>query len=273
MARWRLGRMPWGRKIIMTMRADAEDEHPPLRLELDAEDVGTTESLGQVGDDHAAEDHARQVAGAAEHDGGEEEDGQDELEGVGRDGGDVAGVERAREAADGRADGEGPQLVLERGHAHQLGGVLVLADGRPGPPYPAALEAPHQEHHEDDHDERQPVVGRGVEHVELEGADVGRAGHVGDAVGPAEPSGVLGDDPHDLAEAQRDDGQVVAPQPQRRRAEQEARDHGDDHADGHADQPRQRHRARSRARRRCRRRRRRRRRSRGRAGRLARPRR
>ena len=48
---------------------------------------------------------------------------------------------------------------------------------------------------------------------------------------PAAPLVTLGDvarhDRHDLAEAERDDGEVVAAQPQRRRAEQHAEDRRD----------------------------------------------
>ena len=51
----------------------------------------------------------------------------------------------------------------------------------------------------------------------------------------AQPVGVDDDDPDDLAEPERDDRQVVAAHPQRRRAQ----DHAGDHGDGDRDRQRQ----------------------------------
>ncbi len=83
-------------------------------------------------------------------------DGHDEL--------DLAGVERTGQATDRRADHERPQLELEGGHAHDLGGVLVLADGDPGPTDAGPLEVPDDHQHDDDEHHRQPEPERpGVE--------------------------------------------------------------------------------------------------------------
>src|SRR3954453_18952065 len=54
-----------------------EDEHPVLGE--------AAEALGQVPDEHGADDGAGQVARAAQHDGGEEQDRQRQVEGIGVD--------------------------------------------------------------------------------------------------------------------------------------------------------------------------------------------
>ena len=124
-----------------------------------------------------------------------------------------------------------PQLEPERRHAHQLGGVLVLPDRRPGPADPAVLQPLHDDDHHDDDQEQQVVVRLGVEHAvpqrrdaeDLERAVRRRVRDRRDAARAAEPVGVVGGDADDLAEPERDDGQVVAAQSQRRRAQDAAR--------------------------------------------------
>ena len=51
----------------------------------------------------------------------------------------LVGEQRAGQAADGGTRREGQQLEPEGRHAHQLGGVLVLAGGLPGPADAAVL--------------------------------------------------------------------------------------------------------------------------------------
>ena len=78
--------------------------------------------------------------------------------------------------------------------------------GRPG-----CARAPcHEEDDEDDDRQPEPVVGLGVEHAEVAGRARRRVRDVRDAAGPAEPVRVVGRDADDLAEAERDDGEVVA---------------------------------------------------------------
>src|ERR671913_1188810 len=186
-------------------QGDAEGERTPL-LEL-------TEPLRQVGQQERAEEHTDDVARSADDDHGHEEERQVHHERVGLDVLLLAAEQQARDAADGRADGEGPQLELEARDAHHGGGVLVLADGQPGAAHPAVLEAARHEDHEDQDDEREPVPPLGVAGVE-EGAAVDlRAGRHGDA---GDAGGAVGDgvqvasgDPDDLAEAEGDDREVV----------------------------------------------------------------
>src|SRR3954469_22091696 len=73
------------------------------------------EPLGQVRHDRAAEDRTPAVAGPADDHRGHEEHGQQQREALRVDVAALAaGVERAREAADGRAHREREQLVAER---------------------------------------------------------------------------------------------------------------------------------------------------------------
>ncbi len=108
-----------------------------------------------------------------------------------------------------------------------------------------------REEDDDDDRERQPVVGDLVEDAELDErrgvvdvdqrrpalpVEVGdleerqarRRGDLVDACCLAEPLGVVGDQPDDLAETERHDREVVPAHAQRRCTEQHAGDHGDD---------------------------------------------
>ena len=79
---------------------DAVPEHPAL--------IEEAESLGEVGHEHGADDHARDVAGPAEHDRGEEQDRELEVEVVGRDRRLVRREERAGETTDARRPSRTP---------------------------------------------------------------------------------------------------------------------------------------------------------------------
>src|SRR5215207_6797842 len=94
---------------------DAEGERTPL-LEL-------TEALRQVGEQEGSEEHADHVAGSTDDDHGDEEERQVDHERVGLDVLLLAAEQQPRDAADGRADGEGPQLELEARHTHHGRGV------------------------------------------------------------------------------------------------------------------------------------------------------
>ncbi len=83
-------------------------------------------------------------------------------------------------------------------------------------------------------------AGAPVDARHLEQLDARRPRDVGDALRAAEPLRVDERQAHDLAEAEGHDGEVVTTHPQRRGAEEDARDHRDDDRDRHAPQPRQR---------------------------------
>src|SRR4051812_495363 len=138
----------------------AEHQHAPV-LEL-------AEPLREVGDDDAADDRTPAVALAADDDRGDEQDGQQQREAVRGDEALLAREQRAGEATDEGAHRERQELEPEGRHAHQLGGVLVLAGGLPGPSHAAVLDQLVEEHHDDDHQECEPVVGDLVADAELQ---------------------------------------------------------------------------------------------------------
>ena len=198
------------------------------------------------------------VALPADDDRGDEQDRQQQREAVRVDEALLAGEQRAGEAADEGAHREGQQLEPEGRHAHQLGGVLVLAGRLPGPADAAVLDQHVEDQHDDDHHEREPVVRDLVADAELQERGRGVRGRRpatrcssrgcgtsnsstlggrGTSVMPgaaAEPVRVDSGEPDDLAEAERDDGEVVAAHPQRRGAQDDAGDHRGDHRDRHA---------------------------------------
>ena len=118
-------------------QGDAEDEVLVLG------DGG--EAQRNVADQGTAEDGPDLVACATEHHRCQEQDGGGDVELLVVHEAHLAGEQGAGETADGCPDGERPDLVLEGGHAHDLGGVFVLPDGDPGPADPAALEVADQQ--------------------------------------------------------------------------------------------------------------------------------
>ena len=109
-----------------------------------------------------ADDRPHLVACTAEDDRRKEQDGGHHVELLVVDEADLARVERTRETTDAGTDGEGPHLVLEHGHAHDLRCILILTDGNPGAPDTTAHEVTGEQQHDDDHRERQPVPRRSV---------------------------------------------------------------------------------------------------------------
>ena len=164
----------------------------------------------------AAEDHHR-----------EDEDREAELELAGVDQRRVCAEERARDAAERRAQRVGVELRADQRDAHRDGGDLVLAQRDPGSPQPrVAHPQVHEQRDQDEHEDR-VVPGSDVQLAErADPREVRR-------VGPADPELATGqrhpedlqrrslerEHPDDLPERERHDRDVVAAQPQRRHAD------------------------------------------------------
>lgn len=140
--------------------------------------------------------------------------------------------------SEGGAEGEGEELEPEGVDAHGAGGCLVLADGDPGAADPGLVGAAEDGHDDDREEQHQQVVvgelaefdaqdGVGFSEVEAEDFQVrdvrDAVGAVGD-VGARGAVHVLHGDAEDLAEAEGDDGEVVAVQPQGGCADDDAED-------------------------------------------------
>src|SRR6478735_5123997 len=215
----------------------AEGEGAPL-LEL-------AEPLGEVGEQERTDEDADDVARATDDHHGHEQERQVEHERVGLDVLLLAAEQQPGQAADGRADREGPQLELEARHAHDGRGVLVLADGQPGTADAAVLETTGQPDDDDEDHQRQPVPALGVDRVEgRPPVDLRAGGHgdLGDARGTAgDGVEVASGDADDLAEPEGHDREVVTAQPQGGSAEDDARRErhrdGDRDAHGEGDRP------------------------------------
>jgi hypothetical protein len=111
------------------------------------------------GHDQRADEHAGDAAHAAQHDHGQDGDGDLELEGVGRDGLQAAGVDHAGNAGEERAHGKGQQLGLGQVDAHTRGGQLVLTHGHPGPAQARILQ-PARQHDDGDQSGEAQVIPR-----------------------------------------------------------------------------------------------------------------
>src|SRR4051794_33872318 len=90
-----------------------DQQHPE---DQDPEVGEGPEQLGQVRDDDPAEDDSPAVARTADDHGGDEQDGQQQLEGLGVDERLPGREQRAGQAAHEGPDREGQQLELEGGH-------------------------------------------------------------------------------------------------------------------------------------------------------------
>src|ERR671921_1210048 len=237
---------------------DAEQEEVVLR-EVDIAKGGASDrvakgvyplvDLGQAVEVEAlqgdgAEDNAVDAPHPAEDDHGQDEDRDVEREARREDVLDERSVVRARDPAEDRAHGVGPELGRHGVYAHRSRGRLVLAHGDPGPSEPGVPEA-YVHVDGDEHEDQYGVVPR----VQVQGPEAlpgdhglgqeGEAGRVNGldadgAVGQVEPAEVvavleeLGDD---LAEAQGDYREVVAAQPEGWRADDYAAQAGESASD------------------------------------------
>src|SRR5499433_3549855 len=195
------------------------------------------------GNHGGAEDGPGDGTHASQDDHGEHADGLHEGEGLRVDEDLLGGEEDAHRPREGSAAGEGEELHSHEGHAHGLGCRLVLADGLPGPADVRVLETAvdedgdaHDEEHEGVEVERVDHVGIGLD---ADGAQEWREedgrpadgrnpfGAVGDVNGLVE---VVGEHADYLAEAQGDEGEVVAVQAQHGQAEEDTRPRGHRHS-------------------------------------------
>lgn len=229
------------------------EAHQQHERETEREELVVAQELELVGDQEEqrrTDEGSGDGAHAAEHDRGQQEGG------VGRGGageqvllgghrvGDVR-LHRTGQTGEGGAHGERDELHPEAVDAHGERGGLVLADGDPGPADAGVAAAPEDE--DDDgrdqqHQEevvREPADGEPADVVrdaQVEAQDVqvrdGRdaVGAVGD-VRAGGAVGVVHGDTEDLTEAEGHDGQVVAAQPQGRRADQHTEDQRGERAD------------------------------------------
>ena len=148
---------------------------------------------------------------------------------------------------------KGQQLEVARIDADRLGGDLVLADRLPGTADAGILQAQIDDDDEDGQGHQQEVVflrptQRQAENLsragKLEIAERHRVdqGNALRAVGDVDRRiQVIHEDTDDFAKAERDDGQVIAAQLQRRRAEQDAEHAGNCRTDrqNHPERPMQ----------------------------------
>ena len=216
------GIRPAGRKIIISRISGADPHLAVLGRHL------VLEELRQPGQHGGTGHRAGQRAHAAEDDVGDDEDRVVQHEVLGVERPDLAGEEDTGDAGGRGADREGQQLDPGGVDAGRLRGDLVLADRGPGAAEPGVLQPVEQQitmiaiSTSSRYQYGEGAVAPGeVERTEVDrrGRDVERAARaVGEAVG------VVGDDPDDLTEAERDDREVVAAQPQRRGAERDAGD-------------------------------------------------
>src|SRR5918998_1413403 len=196
--------------------ADGVDPHVYLRQQVEVEAL----------QDDRTEYHAVDVPHAAEDYHTENEDRDVEREGVGEDVLYERAVEGARDAAEDRPQGVGPELRRNRFDAHSRARGLVLAHRDPRPPPPRVPEAYVEVDRDEDQDqdrvvprvqiqgpEALPCIQRVRQELQprrVYGLDAYRA--VGQ-VEAAEVVPVLEEARDDLPEPQRDYRQVVPPQP------------------------------------------------------------
>jgi len=182
-----------------------------------AEDRGAqrdTPHAAEAAEDHHHQDHDRHV----------------QVEHVRRRGLQAGDVEGSRHAGEARADGKGEQLEAHEVHAHRARRDLIALDREPCAPDPGFPQSETDEDQERNQPEAHVIIGQRIDTEAVpEQRGRGDAVHARGTIGQPRP--VAEDDRHDLAETERDDGEIVALQPQGGRAERHAESGGDDRGD------------------------------------------
>ena len=179
--------------------------------------------LRQERQEHRAEHGPGRRAEAAEDDDGERLDRKDEREHVDIDEAKLQRHQRAGDADEERRDHERHQLVAHKVDAHDARGDVVVADRHPGAADPAALQVQRDEHRRQRDRQRQIVERRALLHVVA--GDAGALNE--DAVGAVRDRLRVQDHMRDdERKGERGDGEIDALQPQRRHADDEARQRG-----------------------------------------------
>src|SRR5437763_2004543 len=193
----------------------SEDEEAVL---LKARDDGA-DDLRHDHDDGGPHDRPPDVAHPTQHDHRQDEDRGPQGEAIRAHEVDPARLDDPRHPRRRCSDGEGPQLHPHRRHPHGGGGKLVLPDRHPCPSDPGVVEPRDHPDHEGAEHQQEVVVGSRVEPEAVVQAEQVQL-RMRDGRDPARSHGdgveVAGGDTHDLAEAERDDGEGVAPQAERR---------------------------------------------------------
>src|SRR5438105_13009014 len=209
----------------------AEDRHAGVLQLVEPERQSLEHLEVEHGDDGGADDGARDAAHAAQDDHRQHADRLEKRERLRVDE-DLLGREHhAHHSRERCAGGERQEFGSHQWHAHRLGGQLVFANGFPRSTDMRVLQPAIHEDDDDDDEQREEIEAHRVRNLERQRRtrdrrDAARAvGHVDRLVE------VVGEDPDDLAEAERDDGQVVAAQSQNRQSEHHAGAGGDGDAD------------------------------------------
>jgi len=207
------------------LRAEDHDEHQRHRVHEHAVGGEGAQQLRQDRQRDGGDDGTCQRAHAAEHD---HDHVVDRLQPSGHRGvqrADVLGEDAAGDAREERGDSEHEHLHVGDVDAGRACRDLVVADGLDGTAVTGAGEH-EQQHDGDDGDPEHDVQVGGAFDADqrLSGGALVEAHAAGDLQ-------VLDDHADDFAEAQRDDGEVIAMQTQCRNADQDAEDAGD-HAAG-----------------------------------------
>ncbi|OTP72160.1 hypothetical protein PAMC26510_22210 [Caballeronia sordidicola] len=208
---------------------------------------GRAQEFRKHGEQHRAQDHARDVAHAAEHHAGEHHDRFPEGERFRRYESLERAEHRARQTAERRTHRKRQQLHVTRVDAHCFCGDFVLADRGPCTADPRVLQAHAHEDHEERTQHEQVVVvvdGREVEpeqRMRLRQIKPEQRHRI-DARDPLRPVRdvdrtiqVVHEDPDDFPEAQGHDGEIIAAQTKRRRTQQHAERGGQRHRAGNDD--------------------------------------
>ena len=194
------------------------------------------QDFGQGGQQQGADDHARDVPDATQHHHGHDHHRLLQRERLRRYKALKAREHHARYTSERGPHAKSQKLHVAGVDAHGLGGNFVFANSHPGPPDAAALQAVANQHAEHHQHQKQVVIVADAGHFkaeefvllaqikpdegDLHRIDLREAlGAIGDVDGRIK---VVQKHPDDFAKTQGNDGQIVAPQFQCGRAQQNA---------------------------------------------------
>ena len=162
------------------------------------------------------------AADTADHDDEQDIVGQLHREGRRRYGAEVHGQQRPADAGKEGADNKGHLFMLGKVDTHGLRGDFIFTDGFEGTPVRRAEKHHYNENAETGNDKRRIERGETGDHFQPQRA-------VGNGIQRRTADG----DTHNLGEAQRRDGEVVALQAKNRRADEQSKESGNETGNNH----------------------------------------
>ncbi len=205
-----------------SLRAEEHDNHQKQRINDHAVLGDGAESLGENGQEDGGHDDADDAAHAADYDHHDNLEGAQEAELGGVDVCDEMGVQSAGNSGEKGAGDKGDDFVAGGVDADRFGGDFIVAHRQKAFAVSGIYQIVYYKNKDRGHT--------------IDPEEIAGFGDAGEAAGGAEKIEILYDDADNLAEAQSDDGQIIALKAQAGNSYQQAENRGDQSAANEGDE-------------------------------------